>query len=334
MWSQGTLFRRSPALLLLLAVSDALFAAPPVSFDVPSVARAVPLDDSERPPADPDTRLYEIVIPVSTLVKTRRPLPAYQLWVFCQAPTVDWRVVDFAPRTELTSPYVGPLQVDRQRETSHRLGVNLTGRLESWGSAQAMSELAGKEKETKRVSEAPPMMLLQASGTIDRGSGVYFKFRPSRQTTLEGTRDLRLVVEVPLAWRASLLRLRCLAEPLDPERRSFGQAQFVVAVYRAGDSEAVRAAARFARADREFRRAWKLATPTAGQAATVTPLDWLPAILGGKPEKPPASCDHVVESLLFAERSQRGQRWLEQLPPRVQQVARKLVESVGELESL
>ena len=274
-----TSFRLKCLAVWAVALSaSGLLAAPPVSFDAPAIIPAVPIEsDSAMPPA-PDSELLEITFPVSTLVQTRHPLPSYQLWFFCQAPGVSWRVVDFAPQTELTTPYAGPLQTDTQKETSHRLGLHFTGPLEPWGNGQATSELAGKEKRTTRVAEAPPMMLLQASGTIDRGTGVYYKFRPSRQTTLEGMRQLRIVVEVPRSWQTSLVRLHCLAEPIEEGVAPFGEAVFAIAVYRAGSSDALACAERFTKAEREFRRAWREAERSlhTHSDSFLPSWDWLP----------------------------------------------------------
>ncbi len=274
-----TSFRLKYLAVWAVALSaSGLLAAPPVSFDAPAVVPAVPIEGDLAITPSPDSELLEITFPVSTLVQTRQPLPAYQLWFFCQAPGVSWRVVDFAPQTELTTPYAGPLQTDTQKETSHRLGLHFAGPLEPWGNGQATSELAGKEKRTTRVAEAPPMMLLQASGTIDRGTGVYYKFRPSRQTTLEGMRQLRIVVEVPRSWQTSLVRLHCLAEPIEEGVAPFGEAVFAVAIYRAGSSGALARAERFTMAEREFHRAWRNAERSlhAHSDSFLPSWDWLP----------------------------------------------------------
>ncbi len=279
LFPEVTSFRLKCLAVWVVALSaSGLLAAPPVSFDAPAIVPAVPIDSDLAMPPAPDSELLEIIFPVSTLVQTRQPLPPYQLWFFCQAPGVSWRVVDFAPQTELTTPYTGPLQTDTQKETSHRLGLHLAGPFEPWGNGQATSELAGKEKRTTRVAEAPPMMLLQASGTIDRGTGVYYKFRPSRQTTLEGMRQLRIVVEVPRSWQTSLVRLHCLAEPIEEGVAPFGEAIFAIAVYRAGSSDALARAESFTKAEREFRRAWRKAERSLyDHSDTFLPSwDWLP----------------------------------------------------------
>ena len=50
------------------------------------------------------------------------------------------------------------------------------------------SAKTGTQKSiTERYQRIPDQQLLLASGTIDRGTGVYYKFRQSNQTTLEGS---------------------------------------------------------------------------------------------------------------------------------------------------
>ncbi len=302
---------------------------PPLLFDAPPVLGAVPTESDGTPAALPGAVRYEIVIPVSTLVMTRQDLPPYQVWCFCRSPQFPWQVVDYQPRTELTTPYVEPLQIDRQRETSHRVGINLTGRVESWGTAFANSELAGKEKETRRVTEAPPMMLLQASGTIDRGTGVYFKFRPSPQTTQEGSRDLRITVETPATWRGSILRLTCRAEPIDsrdPAAR-FGEAVFAIAVHRAGDKEAASSAVAFANAERKLRQVWFACRKhrTTADHDNAFRLDWIPSLLRSKR---PHSCppwSQLVDRIVFTADTEQAEESIRGLPKPLQASAHELL---------
>jgi len=64
-----------------------------------------------------------------------------------------------------------------------------------------------------------PRQLLVAAGTIDRGCGVYFELRPSSQDTLQKQREFACVFEVPLAWRADYVTIRCKAKGM---KRGFG----------------------------------------------------------------------------------------------------------------
>ena len=317
-----------------LAVSHSTaeeFTQSPVSFDVPKSVCVSEIADPELAHATPRKQVYEICLPVSTLVRTRKPLPPYQLWFFVQAPFAEWNVVDLQPQTELTTHYIGPLEIDRQEETSSRAGVSLSGKLDQWGNVQANSELSGRNKELRRAIEAPPMMLLRASGTVDRGTGVYYKFRPSKQTTLEGSRELSYIVEVPATWRVALLRVHCRAESLEaPEKANlFGEASFTVVVHRLDDRRALVATSEFREAESRFAARWRdyrneSEKPHSHKLFKID-LSQLNAIL--KPRRPLPGAAAVTDRLTFPRDEQAVDEWIAEWPQPVRQAAKELVAS-------
>jgi hypothetical protein len=106
------------------------------------------------------------------------------------------------------------------------------------------------------------MIPVTASGTIRHGRGVYFKWRPSRSGTLEGSKSFTVTFRVPTSWRGAHAKLACTAlgidrgvvRPLD-ERIVCGARRFVLALYLDGDTEAKSAAQRLVRAETDF---WKI----------------------------------------------------------------------------
>ena len=306
-------------------------AKDPISFDAPAVICASPVYDHNETPIRPGLSLYEICVPISTLVQTRGTLPEYQVWCFIKVRSAPWKVIEFQPRTELTSHFLGPVQIDRQQETSQRIGVNLTGRIDSWGNAAANSELSGKKKEHLIASQSPPMILLQASGTIERGTGVFFKFRPSDQTTLEGLRLLTFVVEVPDTWRVAMMRVHCLAEPIGDSKtsRSFGESVFPVVVYHGYDLAAEQAAKRLAVSERGFRNHWRRLeeTPRRSFSQAAKELDLQGVIDSMRPRGVPPNCDHMVDRLIFSHRDRKVPRAIQLSTIAIQKAAAELQES-------
>jgi hypothetical protein len=57
-----------------------------------------------------------------------------------------------------------------------------------------------------------PKQLLIAAGTIERGCGVYFQLRQSSQDTLQKQREFACLFDVPAAWRADAVTVRCTAK--------------------------------------------------------------------------------------------------------------------------
>ena len=98
--------------------------------------------------------------------------------------------------------------------------------------------------------------MLTASGTIDRGRGVYFKLKPSPRTTLEGAYEYVVVLRVPRNWRSGLLFVSSDASgnersvlPGDEQTTKLGRGRFVVAIYQQGDTAAQQAASRYGQAE-------------------------------------------------------------------------------------
>ena len=82
------------------------------------------------------------------------------------------------------------------------------------------------------------MEVVLVAGTVERGTGVYFKLLPSPETALEGSREFVVVMCVSREWRGDVMYVRCEAQE---ERRgklvSRGVSRFVVGLYAEGDDD-------------------------------------------------------------------------------------------------
>src|SRR5258705_435068 len=83
-----------------------------------------------------------------------------------------------------------------------------------------------------------PLETVAASGTLLRGSSVFFKIKSTPRNLLEGTREYALVLSVPAAWRADYIRVRCEAEGIRrgmvstfDEQTQCGQREFLASLY-------------------------------------------------------------------------------------------------------
>jgi hypothetical protein len=79
---------------------------------------------------------------------------------------------------------------------------------------------------------------------------LFFKFKPSSQSTLEGSREFSAVLAVPSEWRAGVVVVSCQArgrQPryLIPAAERSQHRTFLVALHQAGDDEARQAARRY-----------------------------------------------------------------------------------------
>ena len=99
------------------------------------------------------------------------------------------------------------------------------------------------------------------SGTIHRGSGVYFKLKPARQITLEGAKEFRTVLKVPIDWTADQLQIRCEAlgtesssVPGFQSDKTYAKQLFSVALYQEGNTDAKEFATLMIQENRQLRQ--------------------------------------------------------------------------------
>ena len=86
-----------------------------------------------------------------------------------------------------------------------------------------------------------PKQILVASGTIERGCGVYYDLKPSTQDTLQKQREFACLFDVPATWRANYLTVRCKAQGLKrgllgDSEVNCGMGLLSVGLYKQGDA--------------------------------------------------------------------------------------------------
>ena len=230
-----------------------------VVFDAsPSVAcRDVTPDDFAE--ANPDERLVEARIEVSSLIRRGREDDLVEHFYRFDSSRQTLRIVDYSPKTTLASEMAGNVTVENKQEATRGIGVSVAAPADWPIKLGSSGELGAKALSSTRYELVPPMTAVAASGTLDRGHSVYFKLRPSRSTSLAGAQSFSLVFRVPSRWRADYVHLTCTASgvarglfsPSD-ERAVRGRRRFVVALYAEGDASAKAAAERLVRAESEL----------------------------------------------------------------------------------
>jgi hypothetical protein len=125
----------------------------------------------------------------------------------------------------------------------------------------------------------PPLETVAASGTLLRGSAVFFKLKSSPRNLLEGAREYALVLRVPAQWRADYVHVRCQAEGIERafvsslnQQVNCGRRDFLVALYLEGDLAARDTAEEFARREAHLRT-------SAGRVQKQASQEWLPNVL-------------------------------------------------------
>ena len=233
----------------------------PIKFDVPIVVATdmVPTDVDEHHTAE---QLMQVVIPVSSEIhpRSKHTIETFRFDIFWGH--TAYTVKDYFPKTKTFSAIQGEIATETTRETKSGFGLNLNADLESLVSGEAKAEAETSDLVKKEFKQLPDQSILVASGTSHRGTGVFFRFHRSSQTSLEGGRDLMVQFQVPQDWRAGVLRVNCFAvgttsiiggweNPYESSRT------FVVPVYRRGDQQAKAAAVKLAGAEQRLRQAWR-----------------------------------------------------------------------------
>jgi hypothetical protein len=296
----------------------ALHAAPPqVRFDVGYTVGCRDVTSAEFREMNPDERLMEAKFQVSSLVQDGAEGDLIQYMYRIESPDRSVQIVDFLPKTTLASDFAGNVGIEKKQENSKSLGLSLVGSYDHLAKISGGTDHSAKDTSIVRYELLPSMDLLAASGTIQRGCGVYFKLKPSPRTSLEGAKDFVIVMRVPRQWRGDYVHLRCEAtgyrrsvvRPLD-EPLNCGERDFIIALYAEGDELAKATAAQYVQTEAELRRTvalnrrdiYKRSYPTVAHefgslfslVEPKIPDTWLERLLLSAP---PASPDEIDRNL-------------------------------------
>jgi hypothetical protein len=245
--------------LSVVSLSDA--AERTIEFDVVSVVAAQEAISIEGVQTGPDEKLIAIRLQVSTYVPPQSRREVKDLVITFDNPSPAFQVVDFFPKTTLDSRFAGPVTMQSSLERKLGVEVDATGIYKCLTGVTLGGSLHDARSSSTEFKLAPPKEVVAASGTIQRGRGVYFKLRPSANETIEGAKEFLIVARVPRSWRADLARVRCTASGDVPstivpmaESPLIAQCDFLIGLYLDGDVPARRAAERFVASEQWLRR--------------------------------------------------------------------------------
>ena len=256
----------SPCWLLGLAVwvigVNAGYAKSPaaVAFDVPAIVVAETLDPAVATAPTIGGTLLRIRMTVSTMIQPNFRGRVDELVVELDNPSRALRVLDFWPKNEVYSDVAGTISVENHFQKNQNLAFTVSGGYEPFARGSANGDYRAQQKVDEVYQRRPPMQLLTSSGTVRRGYGAFFKFRPGAVPVLEGDREIALLVEAPVGWRGDLLRISMRAVGTEApgfgstETRELGSTELWIAAHRNGDHPAALAAQRFVATEQSVRR--------------------------------------------------------------------------------
>jgi hypothetical protein len=167
---------------------------------------------------------------------------------------------------------------------------------------------------------------------------VYFKLKPTSQTTLEGGKEFVLVLRVPQSWRGDILQASCQATgyrntsaPPFEERGTIGGQRFLVALYQEGDEYAKRSAQQFAIAEQHLRNVARVNHRAIERQAYPTAAHRFGRIL---PVVEPKIPDNWLERVVFAAATRELDDYAQRLPEDVLSAAQEYVAAKRALHEL
>ena len=299
------------AVLVLVANSTAQVRSSCVRFDAPDIVVCHDVTTEAFSRQFPNDRLIQATFQISAFTYYGREGDLGQFVYLFESPSRTAFVVDYSPKTEMFSEIEGNLNVSKQNERSSSIGISATTSFDAYVNGNGNASTGNRKTESIQYQQKPEHELLAASGTLSRGTAVYFKLRPSTQVTLEGARNFEVTFQVNKDWRSDFFRIRCAAYSghlKDSKRPICGSTDFLVAAHIAGDEEARESARRMIAAERELR---SKAAPFVQQSKTQKP-DWHDGLFAvfKKKEKPPVTSDwinQIVFSLAVSRTSEERQ---------------------------
>lgn len=235
----------------------------PVRFDTCSIAAAHAVDDSgEFSGAMPASTRWCVPIEMSTFVASPSSPKIEQVVLEFELLDPNLMVDDYSPRTHAASPFAGDITIEQSSESNKHLGFNAAGSYSPNVRGDVGGDVGQKQIESRKYQRVAPLEIVAASGTLYRGKGVFFKLKATPTQVLEGDKAFKIFVRSPSQWRGGLIKVRARAQAtrkgfpgMSDEVVTLGDQQFLVAVYRAGDSRSYQLANQLASAEENLRAA-------------------------------------------------------------------------------
>lgn len=281
----------------ILATSPALtWAASPVQFDVGYLTPANDVTTPEFQNARPGYRLLQMDVMISTMVDSRISEDLIETTFFIEPHNPRIQIEDFSPQTTLQSPYAGNISKENRTELDINGKLSANERFDKSLGADATVGFNRKHATVEKMDILPELKLVAASGTIHRGRGVYFRFNRTKQTSLEGTTVLGIVLAVPESWSADTMTVRCQAkirQPVVPggpsKETDLPETRYTVAIYQTGDRYAASVADRYIQEESRWQSTKRKYADEIQHRRKDSPLDYLTSIV--RPSRPTGNVD-------------------------------------------
>ena len=210
--TNGTSFVRWISFLVWivgLAAAHCEAADAKVIFDIPSKVECRDVTPEKCAKLHPDLKVIEARFRISAGFVQGDESSTEDFIYMISSPELRMKVLDFLPNTTLESTAAGDrIEVTDQTENTDvasgeaKVSYSLI-------SLNGSKSVTNKKSESNHYERVAPKKLVLASGTVNRGYGVFYKLRPSSGVSLEGEKEFVLLCIVPKGWRGDWCTVTC-----------------------------------------------------------------------------------------------------------------------------
>jgi hypothetical protein len=254
----ATLPTAAIAMAMVLTTPSARASAADVKaiFDVPDKIECRDVTPRKCAAAYPDVKVIEGTIRISASLVQGTEDSVIDFTYMISSPEMRLKILDYLPNTILESRYA-----DDRIEVTDRLENTDATNLEALAgysifSLSATRSQVNRRTESNQYERIAPKALVLASGTMNRGHGVFYKLRRSNTASLEGAKEFTFLARVPKDWRGDWCTVVCTSRAnkrtlLGNSVVSAGAARVDVGLHLAGDKEAADLCIELCRAQQE-----------------------------------------------------------------------------------
>jgi hypothetical protein len=226
--------------------SGALAAGLDVKFDFARVVEFQDTTPAERAELYPHERLVTMRLPISVRFQGLAEGEVEHLDIEIDGSPSGLSIQGFSPATQLTSEAVA-VETITKRSKERSLGATLgaaipvpIGPVVAEAGPSISGGMSSADEATEKIKRLPPKRPIVVSGTFAEGRAVFFKLKPSTQTSLEGVHEIVVTFAAPAEWRGGSVRITCVARGnksvwWTTQPTVFGQVDTALQLYPAGN---------------------------------------------------------------------------------------------------
>lgn len=229
--------------LLALIATQAHAEDPRVVFDVPDRIECKDVTPAKCAVLHPTVKVIEAKFRISASIESGSEASLVDFTYMISSPGLRMKVLDYLPNTTLESRYADD-RIKVEDFTSEADSMHAEAKVAyTIFSLNAVKNRLTQSTELNNYEKIAPKALVLASGTMNRGHGVFYKLRPSNTMSLEGSKEFSFLAIVPRDWRGDWCTFVCSGRGekknlLGKTIETVGVTKVDVGLYLCGDEEA------------------------------------------------------------------------------------------------